>query len=276
MTETDDRGADGTVTAADVPGAEGELAPQIDQETRTVVIPELQPIRVVSADSRTAFWENLPTGAECRLIEVDEGGANETEILDAEGNVIAGHGEGYTFTVETDPTTLSVDDQPQPSLQVRNTFNLAQVSVTKTVESEAKGIDGEPISYGPFEVTLDCLWNQQQVAAAEPMTQTIADGETVTWAELPAGSECTVAETDAGDADQTTITVDGEVQPGTTGSVTLASGQVTIVFTNTFIAPLPPTGLEGRGVVIALSAGLAVLASGLVLVIAAMRRRRLS
>ncbi|WP_349425756.1 DUF5979 domain-containing protein [Microbacterium sp. LWS13-1.2] len=566
VTETDDRGADGTVTAAGVPGAEGELAPQIDQETRTVVIPELQPdstavvntvtytnlfdatvlvlvkefegagadqfgldrtftftvtcvyagetvidaqlelnagngwssavydvvagsectvveddlngadavviepndgedtsigtgivpeggglvtvtatnwyltgslevtktfagdgaekfgtaayelrlvcvrdgeivdipdggIRVVSADSPTALWENLPTGAECRLIEVDDGGANETEILDAEGNVIAGDGEGYTFTVETDPTILSVDDQPQPSLQVRNTFNLAQVSVTKTVESEATGIDGEPISYGPFEVTLDCLWNEQQVAAAEPMTQTIADGETVTWTELPegaectvtetdtagaesttivvteggeagdpaaattaslallpntdaedqtsvaianafgvtdlriskvvdgtaastvtrtfpvdvtcvlidpshpapglvvhdssyeiggpdgltaeivdlpAGSECTVAETDAGDADQTTITVDGEEQPGTTGSVTLASGQVTIVFTNTFIAPLPPTGLEGRGVVIALSAGLAVLASGLVLVIAAMRRRRLS
>ena len=566
VTETDDRGADGTVTAADVPGAEGELAPVIDQETRTVVIPELQPdstaevntvtytnlfdataivivkefegagaeqfgldqtftftvicayagetdldmqvelnaengfssavheviagsectveendlngadavviepndgentsigtgvvpeggglftvtatnwyltgslevtktlagdgaekfgtaayelrlvclrdgeivdipdggIRIVSADSPTALWENLPTGAECRLVEVDAGGANQTEILDAEGNVVAGDGEGYTFTVETDPTILSVEDQPQPSLEVRNTFNLAQVSVSKSVESEATGVDGEPIAYGPFEVTLACLWDQQQVTAAEPMTQQIADGETVTWTELPedaectvtetdtagaesttivvteggeagdpatattaelaplpstdaedqtavainnafgatdlsiskivdgtaastvtrtfpvdvvcvlvdpshpapglvvhdasyeiggpqrltaeienlpAGSECTVTETDTGDADQTTITVDGEEQPGASGTVTLASGSVTIAITNTFIAPLPPTGLEGRAVVIALSVGFAVLAGGVVLVVAAMRRRRLN
>ncbi|WP_162564195.1 MULTISPECIES: DUF5979 domain-containing protein [Microbacterium] len=567
VVETDDRGADGTVTAAEVPGAEGELAPQIDQETRTVVIPELQPnstavvntvtytnlydatalvlvkefdgagadqfgldqtftftvvctfgdetlidtqvelnaengwstavhevvagsectvteddlngadavvitpndgedtsvgtgvvpeggglvtvtatnwyltgslevtktfagdgaekfgtaayelrliclrdgeivdipgggIRIVSADSPTALWENLPTGSECRLTEVDDGGANSTEILDADGNVVAGDGEDYTFTIETDPTILSVDDQPQPSLQVRNTFNLAQVSVTKTVDNGgAVGQDGEPIAYGPFEVTLACLWNQQQVAAAEPMTQSIADGETVTWTELPedaectvtetdtagaesttvvvteggatgepamattvalaplpntdaedqmsvaftnafgatdltiakvvdgtgasavtrtfpvdvtcvlvdpshpapglivrqasyqiggpdrliaeiddlpAGSECTVTETDAGDAAQTTITVDGEEEPGATGVVTLTAGSVGIVFTNTFIAPLPPTGVDGRATVAALAGGLAVLAGGIALVLAAMRRRRMA
>ncbi|WP_203580891.1 DUF5979 domain-containing protein [Microbacterium hibisci] len=565
VTETDDRGADGTVTAAEVPGAEGELAPQIDQETRTVVIPELQPdstavmntvtytnlydatalvlvkefegagadqfgldqtftftvvctfggqtlidaqvelnaengwstaiheviagsectateddlngadavviepndgentsvgtlivpaggglvtatatnwyltgslevtktlagdgaekfgtaayelrltclrdgtivdipdggVRIVSAESPTGLWENLPTGAECRLTEVDAGGANSTEILDAEGNVVAGDGEGYTFTVETDPTILSVDDQPQPSLQVRNTFNLAQVSVTKAVDDGgAVGQDGEPIAYGPFEVTLACLWDQQQVTAAEPMTQSIADGETVTWTELPegaectvtetdaagaesttfvvteggetgepaigtivalaplpntdaedqtsvaftnafgvtdlsiakvvdgtgaatvtrtfpvdvmcvlidashpapglvvrdgsyeiggpdrltaelddlpAGSECTVTETDAGDAAQTTMTVDGEERPGASGVVTLTSGVVGIVFTNTFIAPLPATGVEGRTTVAALAAGLAVVAAGIVLVVAAKRRRQ--
>jgi hypothetical protein len=357
-------------------------------------------IRVVSADAPTALWENLPTGSQCLLTEVDAGGANSTEILDAEGNVVAAGGEGYTFTVETDPTILSVDDQPQPSLEVRNTFNLAQVSVTKAVDNGgAVGQDGEPIAYGPFEVTLACMWNEQQVRALEPMTQTLADGETVTWTELPedaectvtetdaagaqsttivvteagetgepstgtttalaplpntdaddqtsvaitntfgvsdlsiskivdgtgastvtrtfpvdvtcvlidpshpepglvvhddsyqiggpdgltaeienlpAGSECTVTETDAGDAAQTTMTVDGEQQPGTTGSVTLASGHVTIVFTNTFIAPLPPTGIEASTVAVALSVGFAVLTGGLALIMVARRRRRLS
>ncbi|MFK4836538.1 DUF5979 domain-containing protein [Microbacterium sp. ZW T2_14] len=357
-------------------------------------------IRIVSADSPTALWENLPTGSECRLVEVDAGGANSTEILDADGNVVAGDGEGYTFTVETDPAILSVDDQPQPDLQVRNTFNLAQVSVSKTVDNGgAVDQNGEPIAYGPFEVELACIWDEQRVTAAEPMTQQIADGETVTWTELPegadctvtetdtagaesttivvteggeagdpqsatvtelaplpntdaadqtsvaianafgvtalsiskildgtgatsvnrtfpvdvrcvlvdpshpepglvvldasydiggpnrltaeienlpAGSECTVTETDTGDAAQTTMTVDGEEQPGASGTVSLASGTVTIAFTNTFIAPLPPTGLEGRAVVIALSVGFAILAGGVVLVLAAMRRRRLS
>jgi len=565
VTETDDRGADATITAADVPGVEGDLAPIIDQETRTVVIPELQPdstavvntvtytnlfdataivlvkqfegagadqfgldqtftftatctfagetvldkqvelnaengwttaihevipgsqctvveddlngadavvitpndgedtsigtgtvpitggivtvtatnwyltgslevtktfagdgaekfgtsayelsltcvrdgqivdipdgrIRIVSADSPTALWENLPTGAECRLVEVDAGGANSTEILDADGNVVAGDGEGYTFTVETDPTILSVDDQPQPSLTVQNTFNLAQVSVTKTLDNGgAVDANGDPVVYGPFEVTLACMWDEQQVTAAEPMTQQISDGETVTWTELPegadctvtetdtagaesttavvteggdtgdpqagttvelaplpntdaedqtsvaitnafgvtdlsiskivegtgassvtrtfpvdvmcvlidashpdpglvvldasydiggpdrltaevgnlpAGSECTVTETDTGTAAQTTMTVDGEEQAGATGSVTLTSGHVTIVFTNTFIAPLPPTGLEARAMVLALSAGFAILAGGVALVLVAMRRRR--
>ena len=120
---------------------------------------------------------------------------------------MAGDGEGYVFTVETDPTLLSVEDQPQPSLEVRNTFNLAQVSVSKSVESEATGIDGEPIAYGPFEVTLACLWDQQQVTAAEPMTQQIADGETATWTELPEDAECTVTETDTAGAESTTIVV---------------------------------------------------------------------
>jgi len=375
-----------------------ELSLTCVRDGQLVDIPEGR-IRVVSADSPTALWENLPTGAECRLIEVDAGGANSTEILDADGNVVAGDGEGYTFTVETDPTILSVDDQPQPGLEVRNTFNLAQVSVTKTVDNGgAVDANGDPVAYGPFEVTLACLWDEQQVTAAEPMTQQIADGETVTWTELPegadctvtetdaagaesttivvteggergdpqtgttvqlaplpntdaadqtsvavanafgvtdlsiskivdgtgassvtrtfpvdvvcvlidpshpdpglavldasyyiggpnrltaeianlpAGSECTVTETDAGSAAQTTMTVDGEERPGASGSVTLTSGHVTIVFTNTFIAPLPPTGLEGRATVLALSAGFAILAGGVALVLVAMRRRRL-
>ncbi|MBD3941165.1 hypothetical protein IF188_05565 [Microbacterium sp. NEAU-LLC] len=377
--------------------ADFELRLSCTRDGEDVVIPDGDS-RTVSADSPTALWQNLPTGSECELTEVDAGGANSSEILDADGNVVAGGAQGYSFTVVTDPTILSVDDQPQPSLQVRNTFNLAQVSVTKAVDDGgAVGQDGEPVTYGPFEVALACTWNGGDVTAAEPMTQQIAEGATVTWTglpegadctvtetdaagaesttfvvteggqtsdpqtvtttelaplpntaaadqtsvvitntygvaglsiskivdgtaastvtrtfpvevmcvlvdashpdpglvvldasydiggpnrltaeidDLPAGSECTVTETDTGDADQTTMTVEGEQQPGATGSVTLTSGHVSIVFTNTFIAPLPPTGLDARAIALAVSAGFAILAGGVALVLVAMRRRR--
>lgn len=388
----DGDGADAYGTAA------YELRLRCVRDGEIVDIPDGN-IRVVSADAPTALWENLPTGSQCIIVEVDAGGANEVDILDEDGNVVAGDGAGYTFTVQTDPTILSVEDQPQPGLEVRNTFNLAQVMVTKTLDNGgAVDVNSDPVEYGPFEATLDCLWNEQQVTAAEPMTQPIADGETITWTQLPegaectvtetdtagaestttvvtqggetidpatattteleplpntdaadqtsvaltntfgtteltiskivdgtgasmvtrtfpvdvtcvltdpshpepglvvhdasyeiggpnrltadienlpAGAECTVTETDAGDAARTAMTVNGQEQPGATGAVALTSGTVGIVYTNTFNAPLPATGLDGRAVVLGLTAGLAVIAGGFALVITSKRRRRL-
>ncbi|HEY9323868.1 MAG TPA: DUF5979 domain-containing protein [Agromyces sp.] len=171
--------------------------------------------RTVSAASPIALWTNLPTGAECSLTETGDGGASSTAILDENGEVVAGDGDPYRFTVVTDPTILSVDDQPQPSLEVENTFNLAQVSVTKTVApTTAVDINGDPVTYGPFEVELACEWNGGSVTAAEPMTQTIADGQTIIWTELPEGAECTVTETDTMDAAGTTVAV---TEAGVTG-----------------------------------------------------------
>jgi LPXTG-motif cell wall-anchored protein len=152
------------------------------------------------------------------VTEFTDGGANSTAIYDADGNLIADDaGDGYTFTVVTDPTILSVDDQPQPDLVVENTFNFAQVSVTKTVVSLGIDINGDPIAYGPFEVELACTWHGEMVTAAEPMTQTIADGETVTWTELPEDANCTITETNTMDAPVTTVTV---TQGGATGDTT--------------------------------------------------------
>lgn len=187
------------------------------RDGETVLIPDGGE-RVVNAASPTALWTALPTGAECTLTEPDTGGANGTAIVDQDGTVVAADGEGYTFTVATDPTILTTDDQPQPGLSVQNTFNLAQVSVTKTVaETTALDIDGNPVEYGPFEVELACTWNGETVIAAEPMTQTIADGETITWTQLPEGAACTITETDTMDALATTVQI---TQAGATGDVT--------------------------------------------------------
>ncbi|BDV29402.1 DUF5979 domain-containing protein [Microbacterium terricola] len=165
--------------------------------------------RVVNAGEPVADWTHLPTGAECTLTETDAGGANSTAIQDENGDpVTLDEDGGYTFVVTTDPTILSEDDQVQPALTVENTFNLAQVSVSKTVDNGgALDIDGEPVAYGPFEVTLACTWNGQDVTAAEPMVRTIADGETVTWTQLPEAADCTIAETDTMGAAATTVTV---------------------------------------------------------------------
>ncbi|MEU1971781.1 DUF5979 domain-containing protein [Microbacterium sp. NPDC019599] len=219
-----------------------------ERDGETVEIPGTG-LRTVNAGDPIALWENLPTGSTCTLTEVTDGGANSTAIYDADGNLIAADaGEGYTFTVETDPTILSVDDQPQPGLVVENTFNFAQVSVTKTVESLGVDIDGDPIEYGPFEVELACDWRGDAVAAAEPMTQTIADGETFTWTELPEGAECTITETNTMDAPVTTVAV---TQGGATGDATEgtiaeleplpdvdAADQTSVAFVNEY--PDPP------------------------------------
>lgn len=204
-------------------------------------------VRTVDRDAPLARYENLPTGAECTLTETSTGGATSTAILDAGGNPVSDDATaGYTFTVVTDPTILSVDDQAQPALSVENTFDLAEVSATKTVQSEAVDADGEPIVFGPFEVELVCLWNGGAVTAAEDMAREISDGETVTWTELPQGAECTVTETDPADASSTSTVTSvgdeaGDPVDGTIAEIGplpgLPTGETTTVaFTNVFAA----------------------------------------
>ncbi|MCT9819016.1 DUF5979 domain-containing protein [Microbacterium sp. W1N] len=201
--------------------------------------------RTVSASSATAEWNALPTGADCTLAETDAGGADPTAILDENGDVLVPDAStGYTFTVVTDPTLLSADDQTQPPLGVRNTFDFAEVSVIKTVTTDAVDQAGDPVPFGPFEVTLSCEFNGIPVSALEPMTQAIADGDTVTWTELPAGAACTVTESDTAGAGSTSLTVTqgGLIDTSVAGtSVVLdplppvaAANQTTVAIDNTF------------------------------------------
>lgn len=205
--------------------------------------------RTVNVTTPTASWTHLPTGADCTLTETDTGGAGDTAILDAGGSVLVDPAtSGYTFTVVTDPTILSVSDQPQPSLQVRNTFNYAEVSVSKHVDTQAVDDNGDPIPFGPFEVTLQCTFLSASVSANEPMTQTIADGDTFTWTGLPEGADCVIDETDTAGAASTTYTITqgGVTAPAEDGvSATLdplpaesATDQTGVLFTNDY--PVDP------------------------------------
>ncbi|MFF2272916.1 DUF5979 domain-containing protein [Agromyces sp. NPDC058136] len=106
---------------------------------------------------------------------------------------------------------------------------LAQVTATNTYElggfyllKEVTGggavdQDGEPIEFDPvFEFTASCIFLGEEVIRDADRTFTLKDGDLKTFNRLPVGAECTVVETDAGGATDTTMIVDetpGEPQP---------------------------------------------------------------
>lgn len=166
----------------------------------------------------TVSYTLLPSGAECTLTESDPAGATSSRILDENGAVLTEDvGEGRTFTVEVAENQFDViDNQPQPSLEVENTFELAGLSVTKTVSSDAVDADGAAIGYGPFPVAVDCTFQGDDVYgdgydSDTPMQRDLDDGETWSLAGLPEGASCTITETDTMDAAETRIVtaVDG-------------------------------------------------------------------
>ena len=67
------------------------------------------------------------------------------------------------------------------------------MSVTKTVTTDAVDQDGDPISYGPFDVEVTCTYLGEAVVADgfedSPMAFTITDGETVDLTGLPVRRE---------------------------------------------------------------------------------------
>lgn len=165
----------------------------------------------------TVTYSLLPSGAECTLTETDPAGATSSVIVDAGGSQLTDDvTEGYTFTVAVDGTILE-DDQPQPALGVENTFELASISISKSVTSSAVDHNDAVIDYGPFPVEVSCLFEGQPVFGSDsdidydaetPMTRSLVAGD-APWVltGLPHGALCTVTETDAMDAPETTIEV---------------------------------------------------------------------
>lgn len=191
----------------------------------------------------TASYTLLPSGAECTLTETDPAGATSSRLLDADGAELTDDvATGTSFTVVVDETVL-LDDQAQPELEVENTFELASLSVTKTVESDAVDETGAEIGYGPFPVAVDCLFEGEAVYgtgydADAPMAQSIDDLATWTIEGLPNGAVCTVTETDTMDAASTAleIVVDGsdpDVVDGATADVVLGTAS-SIALTNRY------------------------------------------
>lgn len=181
----------------------------------------------------SASYTLLPSGAECTLTETDPAGATSSRILDENGVELTDDvATGVTFTVTVDGTVL-LDNQAQPAREVENTFELASLTVTKTVDSDAVDQSGTAVEYGPFPVAVDCLFEGGAVYgtgydAGTPMTADLENGGSWTIEGLPNGAVCTVTETDAMDAGSTTLTVvvDGgaaDEVDGTTTAVTLGT-----------------------------------------------------
>ncbi len=153
------------------------------------ITPEVAEDGTVTAN--TAQIDNLPTGAVCDIEETANGGATSSEVDPEEVTIDAGGPEAPVIVTAT------------------NTFDVGEMSVTKTVETHALDADGNPITYGPFEVSVTCRYGGGTVVGngfdESPMTHTITDGELWTIEGLPVGARCITTEPDKADAAATTV-----------------------------------------------------------------------
>ena len=167
---------------------------------------------------------DLPVFATCTLSEGDNGQTTSTAVS----------------------ATVPPEDAAEiPVATLTNVYEFASLAVTKTLDSQAEDQGGNPIPYGPFTVRVDCTYLDDPVYAdgygpLRPMQAELSNGETVTFAGLPAGADCTVTETDAKGAVVTTITTqagsgDPATNDGTTAPIELAAGDTnTADVTNMF------------------------------------------
>jgi hypothetical protein len=193
----------------------------------TRVEQQLEPVPVTVSPGAPVTVTNLPYGAECTVTEDPEGGQTELVV----GSV----------TIGQEPEVVTIT--------AVNRYDLASLELSKEVVTDAVDQDGEPVPYGPFEVTVDCTFLGEPVYATgygprRPMVVTIEDGAGIVLDGLPVGSECTATETGTGGAASVDVTVthDGEepvVTEGPEATTTItpdAAGESTteLAFTNRF------------------------------------------
>ncbi|WP_454044732.1 DUF5979 domain-containing protein [Cellulosimicrobium sp. Marseille-Q8652] len=173
---------------------------------------------------------NLPTGAECSIVETDDAGATGAVVV---------------------PGTVTVGSGDVAEVVITNTFDVGTVEVDK----ELAGL-GALYGPGPFEVTLGCTYDGVDLTIPGGEVRELVPGEPVVYDGLPVGSACTVTETDTFGASSTTVSVDGgEPVDGTAADVVVPPADdgepttVTVAMTNTFLtAPLVVTKVvDGDG-----------------------------
>lgn len=126
---------------------------------------------------------------------------------------------------------------------------MGPVTVTKVVEGHASA------ATGPFEVSVDCVWNGAS-APGYPQTLTF-DGAGTQTLSAPIASVCTATETADGGATASTVSPDVTV-------VKDSEGPVTLTVTNTFALPVSAVTPRGAALAVALMAliGLGVVSAG--------------
>ena len=194
---------------------------------------EGQDIEVPDGATRTvtpdepATYDGLPIGAECVVTETDAAGAASSTIS--------------TTVEDGDPGQVVVPgaDADPAVITVTNTFDVGSIAVDKVVDFE-----GDSYDVGPFEVTLTCTFQGQDIEIPGGAAREIAGGDTVTYEGLPIGAECVVTETDDGGAASSTISTVGGGDPGV---VTVAADPAQLTVTNTFDPPPPPGGGDNGG-----------------------------
>lgn len=140
-----------------------------------------------------ATLSGIPIGSECWAEEPDSHGATDVVISATEDDPVVVDGSGVI------------------TITVTNLFPDAGFTVTKAVDAGgAVNQDGDPIAYDTvFSFTAVCEF---QGATVLDETFDLADGDEQTYDTLPAGSECTVTETDQGGAATSIVLTQADVE----------------------------------------------------------------
>lgn len=163
---------------------------------------------LTAVDGEISGILNLPWGSACTVAD-DRESSGATDF------------DATTVTIQRDPQTV-------PLVIATNTYDDASLTLAKAVQSAAVDADGVPVTYGPFEFAVSCTFLGSPVTAAgfeaDPMVVTLADGASSTLTDLPAGSSCSVAETDDKGAISTALVV-----TTTSGSTPVDGSDTTVV-----------------------------------------------
>ncbi|MBM7832752.1 hypothetical protein JOE59_003457 [Agromyces cerinus] len=162
----------------------------------------------LTKDAPGDVWlvENLPTGAECDVTEIDDGGATASSVS-PEMPIVVGDASAE------DPVRVDID----------NEFRTGSLDVLKSMSGPGAG----DFSEGEYVFEVVCTYEDTTVVDEELVV--VSDGgdgpfrsQTITG--IPVGAECVVTETDAGHADDpaapVTVTIADQAEAGVETVVT--------------------------------------------------------
>ncbi|MCL2455753.1 MAG: DUF11 domain-containing protein [Micrococcales bacterium] len=183
-----------------------------DQNPSTPNVPlqNLPEVTLVPGADPTQI-DGLPWGAECTATEEPQG--QTSQFID-------------TAVVGGPEDTIGL-------VTVSNIFGIADLVILKRVISSAVDAEGDPVGYGPFTFTVECLYDEpgdvpdlgpQPIWADgydvdNPMVADLWPGNVWALSGLPTGTQCTVTETDSLGAQSVQMVVNegGRLQPPVDG-----------------------------------------------------------
>ena len=189
-----------------------------------VVLKPGQVVHVNDGDPANPWGEvNLPRYASCHLTEAGAQGADVT--FDPAGPTAGTSGDVTAVRDYSSRHDIANPAYPDPipvaQITATNTYSAAGFTVSKEVDAGgAVDQGGHPIAYtDTFDFTASCTFNGTEVVPAADRAFTLGDGDEKVFGDLPAGSACTVTETDSAGSASTThvVTEDGSTGPPTAG-----------------------------------------------------------
>ncbi len=209
---------------ADVYGA-GPFTAQVtctwqkDGQTLTIPLPNGGIVVLDSSNSYEATVDGLIQGADCAVVETEQGGATSVT---------------YSPAGPADGALASVPEGAPAEVTITNTFDTGSLAVVK--KRVGSGVDA--FGAGPFTVQVVCTWLKDAVVTpidlgdASTLVLSADNGYKANVEGLIAGADCAVTETDRGLATASvTDPADGHITILADG---VPAGPATVTVTNTF------------------------------------------